>query len=141
MATIAENIQTLRSIKSDIKNAILQKGGVVTDSNLTSSFELIEDYFELHDLSKKRKSKKGVISYDVVSPVEGYVKEQYLGNGSKRILVTETNDSEDRNNLIPGTRKIIVHEDVKLKEYVRVGDSFQKIQGNLNIKEVLRYRG
>lgn len=32
MATIAENIQTLRSIKSDIKNAILQKGGVVTDA-------------------------------------------------------------------------------------------------------------
>lgn len=118
-----------------------QKGGVVTDSNLTSSFELIEDYFELHDLSKKRKSKKGVISYDMLSPVEGYVKEQYLGNGSKRILVTETNEPEDRTNLIPGTRKIIVHEDVKLKEYVRVGDSFQKIQGNLNIKEVLRYRG
>lgn len=32
MATIAENIQTLRSIKSDIKNAILQKGGVATDA-------------------------------------------------------------------------------------------------------------
>ena len=32
MTTIAENIQTLRSIKSDIKNAILQKGGVVTDA-------------------------------------------------------------------------------------------------------------
>ena len=32
MATITENIQTLRSIKSDIKNAILQKGGSVTDA-------------------------------------------------------------------------------------------------------------
>lgn len=32
MTTIAENIQTLRSIKSDIKNAIIQKGGVVTDA-------------------------------------------------------------------------------------------------------------
>ena len=29
MATIAENIQTLRSIKSDIKNAITDKGGSV----------------------------------------------------------------------------------------------------------------
>ena len=29
MATIAENIQTLRSIKSDIKNAITDKGGNV----------------------------------------------------------------------------------------------------------------
>lgn len=32
MTTIAENIQTLRSIKSDIKNAIIQKGGSVTDA-------------------------------------------------------------------------------------------------------------
>ena len=32
MATITENIQTLRSIKSDIKNAIIQKGGSVTDA-------------------------------------------------------------------------------------------------------------
>lgn len=32
MATIVENIQTLQSIKSDIKNAIIQKGGSVTDA-------------------------------------------------------------------------------------------------------------
>ena len=32
MATITENIQTLKSIKSDIKNAIIQKGGSVTDA-------------------------------------------------------------------------------------------------------------
>lgn len=118
-----------------------QKGGVVTDANLTSSFELIEDYFELHDFSKKKKSKRGVISYDMISPREGYVKEQYLGNGSKRILVTATADPEDRKNLIPGTKKVIVHASTKLKDYVRVGDSFQKIQGNLDMKEVLKYRG
>ena len=32
MATIIENIQTLHSIKSDIKNAIIEKGGSVTDA-------------------------------------------------------------------------------------------------------------
>lgn len=32
MATIVENIQTLQSIKSDIKNAIIEKGGSVTDA-------------------------------------------------------------------------------------------------------------
>lgn len=118
-----------------------QKGGVVTDANLTSKFELIEDYFELHDLNNSRKTKKGVISYDMISPVEGYVKTQHLGNGAKRILVTETPDPNDRKNLIAGTKKIIVHKDIELKDYVRVGDSFQKIQGDLNMKEVLRYRG
>lgn len=118
-----------------------QKGGVVTDANLTSSFELIEDYLELHDFSKKKRSKKGVYNYDIISPVTGYVKEQHLGNGAKRIIVTKTNKPEDRKNLIPGTIRLIVHENTKLKEFVRVGDSFQKVQGYLNIKEVLRYRG
>lgn len=118
-----------------------QKGGVVSDANLTSSFELIEDYFELRDFSKKKRSKRGVYSYDVISPVEGFVKEQHLGNGSKLILVTKTNHVNDRKNLIPGTRKIILHSNTKCKKYVRVGDSFQEIQGNLNIKEVLEYRG
>ena len=118
-----------------------QKGGIVSEANLTSSFELIDDYFELHDFSKKRRNKRGIISYDRISPKEGYVKEQYLGNGGKRILVTATADENDRKNLIPGTTKIIVHENTVLKDYVRVGDSFQKIQGDLNMREVLRYRG
>lgn len=118
-----------------------QKGGVVSEANLTSSFELIEDYLELHDFSKKRRNKRGIISYDRLSPVEGYVKEQYLGNGGKRILVTRTASDNDRKNLIPGTTKIVVHENTKLKSYVRQGDSFQKIQGDLNMKEVVRYRG
>ena len=32
MATIIENIQTLQSIKTDIKDAIISKGGSVTDA-------------------------------------------------------------------------------------------------------------
>lgn len=118
-----------------------QRGGVVSEANLTSSFELIDDYFELHDFSKKRRNKRGIISYDRISSVEGYVKEQYLGNGGKRIIVTATPAEEDRKNLIPGTTKIIVQENTVLKDYVRVGDSFQKVQGDLNMREVLRYRG
>ena len=118
-----------------------QKGGVVTESNLTSSFELIEDYLELHNFANKKKNKRNIISYDALSPVEGYVKVQHLGNGSKRILVTKTASSSDLKNLIPGTHKIIVHESTRLKDYVKVGDSFQLIQGNLDMHEVLRYRG
>lgn len=118
-----------------------QKGGVVSEANLTSSFELIDDYFELHDFSKKRRNKRGIISYDRISPVSGYVKEQYLGNGGKRVIVTATPSEDDRVNLIPGTTKIVVQENTVLKDYVRVGDSFQRIQGDLNMREVLRYRG
>jgi hypothetical protein len=120
-----------------------QKGGVVTDANLTSSFQLIEDYFELHDFSK-RKNKRGIISYDMISPVSGTIREQYLGNGTKRVII-QPDDPEDptvkaRMRSL-ANRKIIVHAQTKLKDHVLEGDSFQKIQGNLNMKEVLKYRG
>lgn len=120
-----------------------QKGGVVTDANLTSSFKLIEDYFELHDFAG-RKTKHGVITYDMISPVDGTIKEQYLGNGTKRIIVVPDNPTDPvvkaRMRSL-SSKKIIVHAQTKLKEHVLEGDSFQKIQGNLNMKEVLRYRG
>lgn len=118
-----------------------QKGGVVTEANLTSQFELIEDYFELHNFANKRRNKRGIINYDRISPVSGYIKEQYLGNGGKRIIVTETDDENDFKNLIPGTTKIVVDENVKLKSYVHTGESFQAIQGDLNMKEVFKHRG
>ena len=117
-----------------------QKGGVVTEANLTSSFDLISDYLELHNFAVSKKNSKGVISYDMISPVSGYVKEQYLGDGTKRIIVTETPNIDDRDNLIRGG-KIIVHANTKLKTYVNKGDSFQKVQGYLNMREVLKYRG
>lgn len=125
-----------------------QKGGVVSEANLTSSFKLIEDYFELHDFSKK-KNKHGVISYDMLSPIRGYVQTQHLGNGTKRISVEPDYEGlDEKQTAIMAARlrsmankKIIVHEKTKLKSYVEVGDSFQLIQGNLNISEVLKYRG
>lgn len=118
-----------------------QKGGVVTEANLTSSFELIEDYFELHNLKDKKRDKRGMYSYDVLSPKRGYTKEQFLGNGTKNIIVTRTNSPDDVKNLIPGYNKIILHENTKIKEFVEVGDSFQKVQGYLNMREVLSLRG
>ena len=77
MATIAENIQTLRSIKSDIKNAIIQKGGSVTDAFGTYAQAItnlpsgggggteIEDAFVTRTLS-------GTYYNDRVSVVGGY---------------------------------------------------------------------
>lgn len=120
-----------------------QKGGVVTDANLTSSFKMIEDYFELHDFSS-RKTKHGVIMYDMLSPVDGTIQEQYLGNGTKRIIIKPDNPTDEtvkKRMRSLSSKKIIVHAQTKLKEHVFEGDSFQKIQGNLNIKEVLKYRG
>ncbi len=120
-----------------------QKGGVVSEANLTSAFKLIEDYFELHDFSN-RKNKHGVLAYDMISPVAGTITEQYLGNGTKRILIKPDNPTDKTVRIRMrslANRRIVVHAQTKLKKHVREGDSFQEVQGNLNIKEVMRYRG
>lgn len=120
-----------------------QKGGVVTEANLTSAFKLIEDYFELHDFSN-RKNKHGALAYDMISPVAGTITEQYLGNGSKRIFIHPDHPGDKivkaRMRSL-ANKRIIVHAQTRLKKHVEEGDSFQEIQGNLNMKEVLRYRG
>lgn len=125
-----------------------QKGGVVSEANLTSSFKLIEDYFELHNFANK-KSKHNILAYDMLSPVRGRVVTQHLGNGTKRIFVepdytgmseTEVNVTKARMRSL-AVKRIIVHEKTKLKDYVEVGDSFQAVQGNLDMHEVLKYRG
>lgn len=125
-----------------------QKGGVVSEANLTSSFKLIEDYFEMHKFSN-RKSKHGIISYDMLSPVRGHVVTQHMGNGTKRIFIEPdyTDMTDAQINVVKArmrslaVKRIIVHEKTKLKDYVEVGDSFQAIQGNLDMHEVLKYRG
>lgn len=118
-----------------------QKGGVVTEANLTSSFELIDDYLELHNFAHKRRNKKGVSTYDVISPVSGFVKVQYLGNGGKRVIVTATPDEDDRTNLINGNTKIVIQEDTVVKPYVHKGESFQRVTGDLDMREMLKYNG
>lgn len=87
MATIVENIQTLQSIKSDIKNAIIQKGGSVTDAfggyaqaitNLPSGGgggTEIEDALVTRTLS-------GTYSNDRVSKVGDYTFYYYLNLAS-----------------------------------------------------------
>lgn len=120
-----------------------QKGGVVTEANLTSSFSLIEDYFELHNFAG-RKSKNGVLTYDMISPFDGTIKEQYLGNGTKRItIVPDYPDDEivKKRKRSLNNKRIIVYAGTKLKDHVYEGESLQKIQGNLNMREVLTYRG
>lgn len=120
-----------------------QKGGVVSDANLTSAFTLIEDYFELHDFSK-RKTKHNALSYDMLSPIDGTITEQYLGNGTKRVILIPDNPDDPYVKMHErslASKKIIVHAQTNLKEHVKRGDSLQKIQGNLNMVEVLKFRG
>lgn len=113
-----------------------QRGGVVSEANLTSSFDKINNYFHLYKL---RKSTDLVLSYDALSPRKGYVKTLSLGDGRKKIIVTKTNKPTDIKNTL-GITEYIVDENLQLKDFVNVGDSFQKLQGDLDVREIIKYR-
>lgn len=112
-----------------------QRGGVASAANLTSSFKKIDKYFHLTSLYN---SKDKVLAYDALSPKEGYVKSVSTGDGRKQVIVTK-DESSLKNTL--GIRKYYVDEHTRLKSYVCVGDSFQEIQGDLDIRECIKYRG
>lgn len=112
-----------------------QRGGVVSDANLTSSFDKIESYLDLTDL-KNQKSSKITLAYDALSPVEGRVVAKSDGTGRKKIAVLNEKGKDQ-----VAQKNFYVPDSVELKSYVNVGDSFQRIQGDLNICEVLKYRG
>lgn len=112
------------------------KGGVAGVGGLTSSFDKISDYLHLYSLRKDGTDEP--IRYDFISPVEGDVKEVYLGFGTKEVKIMSKGADGYKNRL---RSRVIVYEDVELKPYVKKGDSIQKIQGDLDIREVKRERG
>lgn len=113
-----------------------QSGGVAGITNLTSSFDKMSDYLHIYDLKKNKASKP--ISYDYIAPVSGNIQTISRGDGTKELKIM----SPDKNgNIVNKLRsKVILYENVQLKDYVKVGDSIQTIQGDLSIRELLKYR-
>lgn len=114
-----------------------QTGGVVGKSDLTSSFDEMEKYMNLDDL--KPAVSRQPITYDFITPVAGLVHTTSMGNGTKRLHIRRWNEKGKLVNVLK--QRILVHEDVELKSYVKVGDSIQKHQGNLSIPECIEVRG
>lgn len=119
-----------------------QRGGVASEANLTSAFDKIDSYFRVPKDGKSSKK----ITYDHISSVEGYVVPIFLGDGKKIITVRPWHKDENTGEVVIESRnilktKIVVPEGLILKDYVNVGDSFQKVQGDLDVREVLKYRG
>lgn len=119
-----------------------QRGGVASEANLTSAFDKINAYFSV----PKGNGSTASVIYDHLSPVRGYVKPQYNGDGTKTIKVYEPyidiNGVEQvdwETNVLSKSYK--VPENLRLKDFVEVGDSFQLVQGDLNTREILDYRG
>lgn len=114
-----------------------QSGGVAGVKNLTSSFELMTKYI---NLTKFRQDPSEPITYDFVSPVEGYTDVVYHGDGTKTLKICNIDENGKWKNLL-GTKKIKLYEGIKLKEYVKRGESIQLIQGDLDVQELMECVG
>jgi len=114
-----------------------QSGGIAGTSNLTSAFTMLDKYMNLYDLGPSVASKP--IDYDFISPVEGTIRTVSMGNRSARLYIDGvTKDGKVKSKL---KTKVYVHEGVRLKKYVKAGESIQEVQGDLNMQEVLALRG
>lgn len=116
-----------------------QKGGIASDANLTSAFDLINSYLSMTDLNTSRQ-KTGVMVSDVLAPVEGYIKCQQVNTNVKKVFIT---DKDNPNKIIfpKGQKDITMYNGVKLKDYVKVGDSIQAELGNLSVYDVINVLG
>jgi DNA-directed RNA polymerase subunit beta' len=114
-----------------------QKGGVVGDANLTSSFDLIEANFDLKDFTKG-KYDNGIVKYDPVSPVSGFVKKVNMGGNKSMVIITETSHVTDTTNLLK--QAIYVDNRARLKNYVYRGDTLFFELGNVAVRDIIRYR-
>lgn len=113
-----------------------QKGGVAGAGGLTSSFDKVNDYMHLHSLRKG--SVDDPISYDFISPISGDVEEVHLGNGTKEVkILAYGKDGKYKNRL---RSKLVVFEDIALKSHVEKGESIQLVQGDLDIREIMKER-
>lgn len=136
-----------------------QKGGIVSEANLTSVFDLIEDYFELIDLSKHKGPRNDAMC-DYISPAYANIVTQNLNNGTKLVKLIPVDlhkeaiaadlSEEDINELDIfnkdeiaswNRKKIIVDISTQLKTYVSRGESIQVHQGNLVINQILSISG
>lgn len=109
-----------------------QKGGVASDANLTSSFDRINAMFRI--LTPQPNGK--VMSYDPISPFEGYVQQKLNGDGTKTLVLSE--DQEGRQPLKSSPRWV-VDQYLNVKDYVKPGMSIQKKTGTLAVKELMKY--
>lgn len=116
-------------------------GGVAGNANLTSAFDLIEDNFDLTDFANSNRRINGIMTYDPVSDVDGYVKRINIGSGKTRVVFTknEYNVGTGSKDFI-GRTDIVIDSSLRTKEYVKRGDSVLFEQGNLSVKELLRTR-
>ena len=113
-----------------------QKGGIAGDANLTSSFDLIEANFDLKKFSNDVLT-NGVVLYDPVAPVSGYVKKINTGNNISKVIITNTEDPYDKDPICD--MRVMVRNNTRLKKYVRAGDSMLFALGNVDVREKIKY--
>lgn len=114
-----------------------QSGGIVGATNLTSAFDMLDKYMNLYNLKPDRSTKP--ISYDYIAPVSGSIRTVSMGDGSARLYIDADNGRGKVSNRLK--KKVFVRDGVRLKRTVERGDSIQEVQGDLDIRELMEYRG
>lgn len=128
--------QSICEIGTQLIMKNFQSGGVAGRTNLTSSFDIMEKYMHLSDLRGKASVP---IGYNFIAPVAGEIQTVSRGDGTKQVRILAPNKKGELSNKLRS--KILVYENVKLKESVEVGETIQVEQGDLNMVEVLAVRG
>lgn len=108
-----------------------QKGGVASAANLTSSADKVNHYFKLAS-ARDGDILTNEITYDPIATCSGYIKEINRGNGTKTAFLTD-----DKGKKIAYTDRVF-NVGIDLKSYVQEGESYQLVQGDLNMNELLQ---
>ncbi len=105
-----------------------QKGGVSTEKDLTSSFDILNMLFEWQDIKSRRTSQGGVI-YDPISTVSGDVTTVLRGN--VKYVRVEPDDKNQHSNI----KNVPIDKDTPLKSRVNAGESILETPGLLRPSE------
>lgn len=114
-----------------------QSGGIVGAANLTSAFDMLDKYMNLQSLKPTPSTMP--ISYDYIAPVDGFIRTVSMGNGSAKLCIEGSNEKDKVVNRL--RQKVFVRDTVRLKQEVKKGESIQEVQGDLDMKELMEYRG
>lgn len=114
-----------------------QGGGVQRSSNITSSFGFLNRCFELTSFNIEAEKTGAPITTDYISPSDGYVKCQELGNGTKLLHIID----ESGNSVLPNRKQVILDSTTKTKEYVHKGEGISKDRLQYDIVQYIKELG
>jgi len=102
-----------------------QQGGVVSDANLTSSFDTMQKYLNLTNLDTY-----GPKITDVMASEDCEIKEVLISNNLKNVYLVS-------NGKMLNNKPYVYYRGVKFKEVVKKGETIMRTPGDLNMRNII----